>query len=87
MRPRLDPVTGDPRRLPPTSWLVTRACLKVLATFTEGDRAVLLRDPLSRRAWHTFRDRLHQLDREHGSRAAWLHAPLDREPPRDPGTA
>jgi hypothetical protein len=73
------------QRAPATGWLVTRAAVCVLEALSPKDRAVLLSDPMSRRAWHLFRNTLHQLDRTHGSRAAWLHthhahAESDRAP-------
>lgn len=84
MRRRLDPVTGDPRRLPPTAWIITKAATVVLAAMPPAVRRDFIENPTTRRNWHRFRDTLHELDRRHGSRAAWLHAPWEREPPREP---
>jgi len=72
-RPRLDSATGCP--LPPTSWFVAKAALKVLASMSPTDRAVLLSEPESSRSWHLFRDQLSALDRAHKTRSDWLHGP------------
>jgi hypothetical protein len=76
MRRPIDRATGEARRLPPTSWLIARAATRVLAALPPAGRELLLRDPMAPRAWHLFRDMLHELDRRHGSRAGWLHAPM-----------
>jgi hypothetical protein len=66
---------------PPSAWLVTKAALRVLSTLGPAERATIMHDPLSRRAWRTFRDALHTLDRQHDRRAAWLF-----DPPADTDT-
>jgi hypothetical protein len=71
----------------PTAWLITRAATQVLAVLPPEDRATLLADPTTSVAWHVFRDQLHQLDREHGSRQSWLFAGLpDHARPGDSTT-
>lgn len=81
MRPRFSRTTGERIPQPPTSWLLCKGALAVLAALSPADRAAIMADPMSPRSWHLFRDRVAALDREYGSRR-WM---FDRPPRRDHG--